>query len=474
MRTRQKGFETRSRWRPLVWLAALALVVAACGPGAQPDAPLDAEGDVSSPGEEAPAEVPVEGRTITMWHWETPPHRVAVTEEIAERFKQETGITLQQIAINFPDYTTRMLAAIQAGDLPDMIQVNPPTFMTLMAHDAIIPVTDLFQDIHSQVDFFEAGYRDYELHGENWGIPVFGVLFPLLYRADLYDEIGMPEGPVTWDDLLQATKQLHDPANSMFGMGLPVSTNGNYGSQVVWGFVAGNGGAVVECIDGEERVVFNSSETVEAYRFLAELAELSPPGNENWAWAEAEMSVKAGTVGTIVFTGSWLQATHGENPELAAKYRFAAIPTRESGMQSFNTGYVRNITITTAAEENGNLDAVETWLRWITEPDNHAEYLFMEPGTFMSPSRAVLDSPVWSGHALNQQYAGLIDGQAEAMGRVATIGFSNECSSLLAGAYEGSFTLAGVLQKIVLQGWTAEDAVTWGHEQFERILAEDI
>lgn len=461
-----------TRLRLLVWVSALALVMAACGPGAQPEVPEAEDGATPAPGEEAPEQAPGEGVTLTMWHWETPPHRVDVTEEVAQRFKEETGITLQQVPINFPDYQQRMLAAIRANDLPDMIQVNPPTFMTLVAHDSIVPLTDLFQDIHGQVEFFEPAFKDYELEGENWGIPVFGVLWPLLYRGDHYDSIGMSEGPATWDELLSAAEQLHDPGSNTFGMGLPVSTNGNYGSQVVWGFVAGNGGAVVDCTQGEERIVFNSPETIEAYRFLAELAEFSPPGNENWAWAEGELSVKSGTVGTIVFTGSWLQATHTDDPELAAKYRYAPIPTQEAGMESKNTGYVRNITVTKAAEEKGHMEAVETWLRWITQPDNHAEYLFMEPGLFMSPSRAVLESPVWNEHPLNQQYADLIEAQAQAMDRVATIGFSNGCKSLLAGSYEGSFTLGAVLQKIVLEGESVEDAVAWGHEQYEQILAE--
>ncbi len=408
-----------------------------------------------------------QAKEITMWHWETPAHRVKVHDSIVAEFKKETGITLKHVPINFPEYQQRMLAAIAAKDLPDMIQVNPPTFMTLFAHQAIIPITEIFKGIHAKVNFFEATYRDYIHNNEYWGIPVFGVLWPLLYRQDLYRAIGMPSGPKTWDDLLKAAKEL--TKGGTYGMGLPVSTNGNYGSQNVWGFLRTHGGAIVDCQGGAEKIVFNSSRTVETYKFLADLAQYSPPGKENWAWADGELMLKAGKIATAVFTGSWLRDADAKIPDLAAKYRYAPMPVGDKNDKPLNSGYPRNITVTRAAKEKGRMDLVKTWLTWLTQPDHHAAYLFMEPGLFMPMSQASASSRVWTEHPINKKYAALIKGQVEAMSTISTIGFENGCGSPKAGAYEGSFLLAAVLQKIVLNKMPVQDAVAWGHAEYEKI-----
>lgn len=414
-----------------------------------------------------PRRTAAQAKEITMWHWETPPQRVKVHDSIVADFKKETGITLKHIPINFPEYQQRMLAAIAAKDLPDMIQVNPPTFMTLYAHQAILPVTEIFKDIHARVKFFEGTYRDYFHDNEHWGIPVFGVLWPLLYRQDLYQSIGMPNGPRTWDDLLKGAKEL--TKGGMYGMGLPVSTNGNYGSQNVWGFLRTHGGAIVDCRGGAEKIVFNSPRTVETYKFLADLAQYSPPGKENWAWADGELMLKAGKIATAVFTGSWLREADAKVPDLAAKYRYAPMPIGDKGDKPLNSGYPRNITVTRAAKEKGKMDLVKTWLTWLTQPDRHASYLFMEPGLFMPMSQASANSKVWTEHPTNKKYAALIKGQVDAMTTISTIGFENGCRSPKAGAYEGSFLLGAVLQKIVINKISPQDAVTWGHGEYEKI-----
>lgn len=417
-----------------------------------------------------PAPARAQEITLTMWHWETPPHRVKVHESLNAEFKKDTGITLKQVPINFPEYQQRMLAAIAARDLPDMIQVNPPTFMTLFAHQAIVPVTDVFREIHGRVKFFEATYRDYTHGNEHWGIPVFGVVWPLLYREDLYRSIGLPEGPRTWDEVLRGAKEF--TRDGMFGMGLPVSTNGNYGSQTVWGFLRTNGGAIVDCAGGAEKIAFDSPRTVETYKFLADLAKYSPPGKENWAWAEGELMVKTGKVATTVFTGSWVREADAKSPELAAKYRFAPIPGATREARTLNTGYPRNITVTRAAQDKGRMEPVKTWLNWLTQPDHHAAYLFMEPGLFMPMSEASAQSKVWTDHPINRKYPLLIRAQAAAMSTISTIGFENGCRSAKAGAYEGSFLLAGVLQKIVINKMAVQEAVAWGHGEYEKILRQ--
>jgi len=50
-----------------------------------------------------PVKVSAEDIVLTLWHWETPPHRVEKLDEILAKFREETGIEVRQNPISFPE-----------------------------------------------------------------------------------------------------------------------------------------------------------------------------------------------------------------------------------------------------------------------------------------------------------------------------------------------------------------------------------
>jgi hypothetical protein len=55
---------------------------------------------------------------------------------------------------------------------------------------------------------------------------------------------------------------------------------------------------------------------------------------------------------------------------------------------------------------------------------------------------------------------------------VQVIGFTGTESALHASQIENSFTLGKVLQKIVLEGMSPQQAVAWGAEQYQVIISK--
>jgi len=411
--------------------------------------------------------------TIEIWHWETPPHRITAQEALFSRFEKETGIEVKQVPINFPNYQSKIMAGIAANSLPDLLLINPPQLMDMIKHDAIIPVDDIFNSIHKKYEFPEALWTAYNYMGKQYGLPVYGVSWPLTYRADLYEEAGL-EPPKTWDDLLEAAEKLTmdrdgDGETDIYGFCLPVSTIGNYGSQVVWGFLRTNDGKITDLSSGEQRIVFDSPETRETYEFLSKLAKYTVPGAGNMDWGMAELLIKSGKVATVMYNGAWLRELDEKDPELASKYKMTFMPIPEGGQRK-NTGYPRGILITKRAEETGHLEAVRTFLEWLYKPENHTEYLMMEAGLFMPVTKATAESDTFNNYPIIKKYNDLMQVQAKTMEYISLIGFEGGGKSLEAGAIEGSFLLGAVLQKIVNENWSVEKAVEWGQSEYEKIV----
>lgn len=59
--------------------------------------------------------------TIRFWTTEEQPERLAKQQEMADRFKQETGHEVEVIPVSETELGTRATAAFAANDLPDVI-----------------------------------------------------------------------------------------------------------------------------------------------------------------------------------------------------------------------------------------------------------------------------------------------------------------------------------------------------------------
>ncbi|HET8985836.1 MAG TPA: ABC transporter substrate-binding protein, partial [Trueperaceae bacterium] len=216
-----------------------------------------------------------------------------------------------------------------------------------------------------------------------------------------------------------------------------------------------------------ETIVFDSPETVETYRYLADLAQFSPPGSENFDWGATELLIKSGKCANVMYNGAWIRELAEDNPELLAKYAMAPMPIPEGG-QPAHTGYPRALVVTRAAEQN--LENVQEFLRFLYQPENHASLLMMEPGLFMPVTKATATSDAFLEAPVIAENRELVSVQASIADSVSIIGFTGETPAPSASQLESSFTLGKVLQQIVLEGLSPEDAVAWGAQQYRDII----
>ena len=110
--------------------------------------------------------------------------------------------------INQNETVQRVSAAVEAGTMPDVLDVSLDLLSTLSAQDVFMPLDDLYASIGAaQGGWFpsvDSASDTTAIAGGRTGIP-FGVSGNLiLRRTDLLEPAGFTEAPATWDELVDA------------------------------------------------------------------------------------------------------------------------------------------------------------------------------------------------------------------------------------------------------------------------------
>ncbi|MCK5093176.1 MAG: extracellular solute-binding protein, partial [Spirochaetes bacterium] len=139
---------------------------------------------------------------ITFWHHEAPAHRVAAFQKMIDIFEDENpDIKVTQEVVMWGDAWVKSLSALEAGTLPEFQFSIPDLLLTMYKADALVPVTDLVNEMDAKYKFFPAQKDMYFHDGEYWGLPVWTMIMLMTYRPSFLEEYaGVSEPPDTWDE----------------------------------------------------------------------------------------------------------------------------------------------------------------------------------------------------------------------------------------------------------------------------------
>ena len=215
---------------------------------------------------------------IRFWTTETQPPRLALQQEMAAAFEEETGIGVEVIPVEEKDLGTRATAAFAAGDLPDVIyhtlQYALPWIEAgiLDAEAATEVVENLGRDTFAPAPLDLAATEDGVA-----SVPVDGWTQMIVYRKDLFDEAGL-EAPTSYAAVTAAIEALHNPPE-LFGFVAATKVDENFMSQVLEHVFLANG---VTPVDENGFKGFDEAATIEVLEFYKALADASPEGELYW------------------------------------------------------------------------------------------------------------------------------------------------------------------------------------------------
>ena len=177
----------------------------------------------------------------------------------AEEFTKATGVDVTVEFINQNDMAARITAAIESGSGADVIQMNanqPHLYASGLADHG-----DLFGEMGGD-DFYEWAAGAVTVDGVARSIPLFNIGNAVVYRKDLFEELGLSV-PNTWEEYLtvgQALKNANMPVGQTLGHTFGDAPSFAY--PLMWSY----GGQEV---DEDGNVVINSPETHAALEFMA-------------------------------------------------------------------------------------------------------------------------------------------------------------------------------------------------------------
>ena len=223
---------------------------------------------------------------------------------------------------------------------------------------ALLDVNDLADKLGKKYGGWTPLAENYSMvKGKYFSIPDYFIDFPGLYRKDLWTEIGMPNGPDTWDELRVGGAKLKAKG---FPIGIGLAHHND--SRNSWRAIMWCHGGSEVAKDGKT-ITWNSKEVREGLKYFRALyKEAMTPEVLSWDDASNNRLLASGRGSWIHNPISAYRTIEGQNKELADKIHISLSPKGPAGRLSFANCLAYGVT-----KFSKNQDVAKTFLESLTD-----------------------------------------------------------------------------------------------------------
>ena len=295
-------------------------VLAACGRAG------DDAGSQGSTSIQAPTKQLSGDLKLLVWSHFVPQHDTWF-DPFAKAWGAQVGVNVTVDHIDQAELFTRAGAEIQAREGHDLIEfISPPSNL----EPSVLDLSDINQEAVKRHG------KQIELCTKSSYNPTTRKFYgfchgyapdPGDYRKSLWDRVGMPNGPTTWQELLDGGTRIK--ANGVqLGIGMSNEIDSNMAARaIIWSY----GGSIQ---DERENVVFNSPQTIEAVDYMARLFRQTMTDEVfGWNAASNNQGLIAGNLSYILNSISAYRSAQTANPEVANDVFFSAPLKGPTGIQ---------------------------------------------------------------------------------------------------------------------------------------------
>jgi hypothetical protein len=448
--------------RSFIQGVSAAALLAACSGGESSDT-QDATPNVGAPEVKftEPATQLSGDLRLLMWSHFVPQH-----DEWFDTFAQDWGERVGvNVTVDHIDVTTipaRISSEIGSDEGHDLIQF----IATLSQFEpSVNSMSDLMDEANNrfgqqlelcQKSSFNPTTENYYAYAPAWSPD------PGDYRKSLWEEAGFPDGPASWDDLLEGGSKIFSDQKIQMGLGMSQEIDSNmYARALIWSY----GGAEQ---DENEAVTLMSDQTIAAVEYAKELFE-NAMTEEVFAWNPASNNegLIAGQLSYILNSISAWRTAQESIPDIAKDVFF--VPALEGPERQLAAQHVMYNWITPKFSEN--FDAAQEFLLHYTENLPRAAYeskLYDFPGypeqvpqiedwLDEDPFTIEGDDPTKL-----QPLKGAVDWSTN-------LGYPGPASPAI-GEINGTFILPNMLARVARGNQEPEESVEQAHAECEEIF----
>jgi multiple sugar transport system substrate-binding protein len=219
----------------------------------------------------------VKQKRIRIWETETDAGAGRVLKEIAREFeKLHPGTKVEIEAISWGELSKKLTAALSAGDVPDVVHLQPFMVASMQSKGLLAPLDDVIEDIGKD-DIYDSVEELQLFDGHYYGIAyAIGTTY-FSYRKDWAQAKGL-NVPRNWNEFIQFIKTLTEDLDGdgnidRYGVILPGGSP-FFMDQLTAELVASNNGRL---FDKNWKPTFTEKEVIETLEFWREMAKYAPP-----------------------------------------------------------------------------------------------------------------------------------------------------------------------------------------------------
>lgn len=263
--------------------------------------------------QETTPSVDISGTSLSILQWS---HFVPSHDEWFDQFVQEwgeaNGVTVSVDHINTADIPAAFTAEISAGSGHDLVE---HIASLAQFEEAVVDMRDVWQEATAR---WGEPVQNCRLNGYNPTTDKYYAFVhgyapdPANYRKSLWEQVGLPNGPTTYDELLDGGTRIFQELGVQMGLGMSQEIDSQMAAQaMLWAF-----GAAIQ--DENENIVINSPETVQAVSFMKELFNNAmTPEVFSWNAASNNQLLAAGQASYILNSISAYRTAQDTQPEVA-------------------------------------------------------------------------------------------------------------------------------------------------------------
>ena len=382
----------------------------------------------------------------------------------AEDWGEANGIDVRVDHVNVAELPAALTAAIEAGEGPSIIEMAfPPT--------AFIEGLHPLNDINAAAEA-EHGERTANCLATSY-LPINETFVgfthgyipdPGDYQISLWEDVGMPDGPSTWDELYEGGRAIWQQHGVPVGIGLSPELDSRMATRaVIWS----HGGSVQ---DANENVVLNSPETIAAVKYYARLQNDAMTDEVfGWTASSNNQGLIAGELSYILNSISAYRSLQKIDEEAAADIGF--VPALAGPAGAFASSHVWQIYVIPKYVQGAELEAAKKFILDHTAVYSDAVYN-SELYNFPCYPSTVPELPGWvENDPFGSQPADKLKVLETVNEWSVYIGYPGTANPAVMQAF-GENLVVNMVARVAKGEQSAEDSVAEAHARAEEIFAD--
>lgn len=401
--------------------------------------------------------------TLLMWSHFVPSHDTWFNK-FAKEWGKKVGVDIRIDQIDVANVPSQIASEIQAGQGHDLCQF----IATLSSFEpSVLDMTDVTEEANKrhgqQLEIcrqssYNPNTEKFYAFAPGW------VPDPGNYRKSMWSKAGFPNGPTTWDELLEGGAEIKKGQSIQVGLGMSQEIDSNMaGHALMWSY----GGSIQ---DENEKVVLHSPETVAAVEMMSRIFSEAMT-NEVFAWnaASNNEALISGQLSYILNSISAWRSSQEVNPQIADDTFFVkalAGPSTALAAQHVMYNYI-------VPKHAKNPDAAKEFLLHLTANFESVTYhskLYDFPSwPSLAPKLGDLlaTDPFGAKPADKLAFLGDVETATEWS---ASIGHPGPSSPAI-GEVLGTYVIPNMYARAARGDMSPEESVQRAHQQCERIFA---